>query len=169
MSKTSKMKKRTISVGIGISISAAIIAMILLSGCVEQIGNNTGDMKNLNLTVENISLEKPSYTANELINFNVSVKSNMKADNVSVHVYGITSRQGSHRIDDTKILNLTEGITTINYSVTAPACTHGCGGAYYAGNYPLYVEVKYKDESINFTISNTTLVSNTTSVNVNLY
>ncbi len=157
------MKKGAISVGIGMGISAAIMVMILLSGCVEQTGNNTGDMKNLNLTVENISLEKPSYTANELINFNVTVKSNMKADNVSVHVYGITSRQGSHRIDDTKILNLTEGTTTINYTVTAPACTHGCGGAYYAGNYPLYAEIKYEDESINFTISNTT------SVNVNLY
>ncbi len=157
------MKKWAISVCISMGISAAIIAMILLSGCVEQTGNNTEDMKNLNLTVENISLEKPSYTANEVINFNVSVKSNMKADNVSVHVYGITSRQGNHRIDDTKILNLIEGTTTINYNVTAPTCTHGCGRAYYAGEYPLYAEIKYEDESINFTISNTT------SVNVNLY
>ncbi|MDI6730489.1 MAG: hypothetical protein QMD06_02970 [Candidatus Altarchaeum sp.] len=157
------MKKGAISVGMSISISAAIMAMILLSGCVEQTGNNTEDIKNLNLTVENISLEKSSYTANEVINFNVTVKSNMKVDNVSVHVYGITSRQGSNRIDDTKILNLTEGTTTINYNVTAPVCTHGCGGAYYADNYPLYAEIKYEDESINFTISNTI------SVNVNLY
>ncbi len=87
----------------------------------------------------------------------------MKVNNVSVHVYGITSRQGSHRIDNIKILNLTEGTTTINYNVTAPACTHGCGGAYYAGNYPLYAEIKYENKAINFTLLNTT------SVNVNLY
>ncbi|CEG12330.1 hypothetical protein MSIBF_A2140013 [groundwater metagenome] len=163
------MKKGAIFVGISIGISATIIAMILLSGCVEQTGNNAENIKKLNLTVENISLEKPKYTAKELINFNVSVKSNMKADNVSVHVYGITSRQGSNLIDDTRILNLTEGTTTINYNVTAPVCTGGCGGAYYADDYPLYAEIKYEDKSINFTISNTTSVSNTTMVKVNLY
>jgi len=156
------MKKGIISIGVGIGISAAIIAMLLLSGCVEQTGN-TSNMKNLNLTVEKISPEKASYTANELINFNVTVKSNMNVDNVSLRVYGIASRQGSNLIDDTKILNLTEGITTFNYNVTAPQCTHGCGGRYYAGDYPLYAEIKYEDKAINFT------VSSTSSVNVNLH
>ncbi|PKP58040.1 MAG: hypothetical protein CVT88_07965 [Candidatus Altiarchaeales archaeon HGW-Altiarchaeales-1] len=158
------MKKGIISLGVGIGISAAIIAMFLLSGCVEQTGNmSTSNMKNLNLTVENISLEKPSYTANELINFNVTVKSNMNVDNVSLRVYGIASRQGSNLIDNVKILNLTEGTTTFNYNVTAPQCTHGCGRAYYAGDYPLYAEIKYEDKAINFTLSNTS------SVNVNLH
>jgi len=158
------MKKGIISIGVGIGISAAIIAMLLLSGCVEQTGNmSTSNMKNLNLTIEKISPEKSSYTANEPINFNVSVKSNMKVNNVSLHVYGITSRQNTHLIDDIKILNLTEGTTTLNYNVIAPQCTHGCGRAYYAGDYPLYAEIKYEDKAINFTLSNTS------SVNVNLH
>ncbi|NCN65600.1 MAG: hypothetical protein GW779_01070 [Candidatus Altiarchaeum hamiconexum] len=158
------MKKGAISAGICLGIGAAIILMVLLSGCVKQTDNSgNGNMKNLNLTVENITLEKSSYTANEMINFNVTVKSNIKANNVSLHVYGIASRQGNNLIDDTKILNLTEGTTTINYSVIAPQCTRGCGGRYYAGNYLLYAKVKYEDKAINFTLSNTT------SVNVNLY
>jgi len=159
------MKKETRTAGIVsiAGIGAAIIATILLSGCigVMQTGDTDG-IKNLNLTIGGISLEKTSYTANELIKFNVTVISNMKINNVSLHVYGITSRQGNHLIDDSKILNLTKGTTTINYTVIAPQCTHGCGGRYYAGDYPLYAEIKYTDESINFT------VSNTTSVNVNL-
>ncbi len=129
--------------------------------CVEE--ESSSDIKNLILKIKSISLEKTSYTANELIRFNVTIKSNMDVNNVSVHVYGITSRQGSNLIEDIKILNLTKGTTMLNYVVASPPCTHGCGGKYYPGDYPLYAEVKYENKSINFTLSDIS------SVDITLY
>lgn len=118
------MRSKSKKVGI---LVLGIVLVLTLSGCVEQTGNNTGDIKNLNLTAD-ISLEKPSYTAKELINFNVDKRYN----------------------HNKLYCNCTH-------------CTHGCGGAYYPGSYYLHAEIKYKNESINFTISNTT------SVKVNLH
>jgi len=134
-------------------VVGTIIIMLLLSGCVEN------KEENLNLTIEKISVEKTRYTANEIINFNVTIFSNKDLENVSVHVYGIKSRQGENLIDDVKILNITKGKTTMNYSVKAPYCTHGCGARYYPGEYALYAEVKYVEKGINFT-SNMSAVVN---------
>lgn len=116
-----------------------------------------------NINVTNISTEKPKYTANEEIKIAVDVDSTTDANNVSLHVYGITSRQGSHLIDQTLSLNLTGGVNTWNFTVAAPACTHGCGARYYPGDYPLYAEISYTDEANNVSIADKR------EVNVNLY
>lgn len=147
-----------------ILVGVCVVVIIILSGCIEQAGNlSNPDIKNLNLVIENISLERTSYTANEVIKFNVSVRSNMNVNNVSLRVYGITSRQGTNLIDDIKILNLTKGVTTMNYNAIAPWCTRGCGALYYPGSYAINAEIKYENKLLNFTISNIT------SINVNLY
>ena len=116
-----------------------------------------------NINVTNISTEKPKYTANEEIKIAVDVDSTTDANNVSLHVYGITSRQGSHLIDQTLNLNLTIGVNPQNFTVTAPPCTQGCGARYFPGDYPLYAEISYFDEANNVSITGKR------EVNVNLY
>jgi len=107
----------------------------------------------MNFKVANISTENPKYAANQQIKISVNINSTSDVNNVSLRVYGITSRQKNHLIDKTINLNLTQGINIRNFTVNAPACTHGCGAKYYPGDYPLYAEILYKDEINNISIS----------------
>ena len=59
--------------------------------------------KCMNLTITNISTEKPKYTANEPIKISVSINSTSDVNNVSLRVYGITSRQKKHLIESSQI------------------------------------------------------------------
>ena len=119
--------------------------------------------KCVNFNVTNISTEKPRYTANELIKISVTIDSTADMNNVSLRVYGITSRQKKHLIDQTRNLNLIQGINVQNFTVKAPTCTHGCGARYYPDDYPLYAEISRTDEITNISIS----AKN--QINVNLY
>lgn len=105
--------------------------------------------KCMSFKIANISTEKPKYTANEEIKISLNINSTSDVNNVLLHVYGITSRQGRHLIDKTVNLNLTEKVNIQNFTVKAPTCTHGCGARYYPGNYPLHAEISYTDENNN--------------------
>lgn len=161
------MKKEIISMSIGIGIGLAIVSMILLSGCVEQTGKEdmTNKVKNLNINISvwNISLEKPKYTKNELIKIYVDVNASADIKNASLHVYGIASKQGQNLIDQNLKINLTKGANKFNFTVTAPTCTTGCGAKYYPGGYPLYANVSYENKEQNISISDMK------TINVNLY
>lgn len=159
------MKKEIISASISIGIVSAIVAMVLLGGCVEQTGkgNIKSEIKNSSLSIENISLGKQSYTVNEVIKIYVDVNADTDIKNATLHIYGITSRQGQNLIDQNLNINLTKGTNKFNFSVIAPACTRGCGARYFPGDYPLYASVSYEDKEQNI------LISDISTINVNLY
>jgi len=129
--------------------------MLLLSGC---IGN-----KEINISIANISTEKPKYTQNELIKIYVDVYASADIKNATLHVYGIESGQRQNLIDTNLNINLTKGINKFNFSVNAPRCTRGCGARYFPGDYALYANVSYANKEKNIS------VSDMKTTNVNLY
>lgn len=150
-------------------VLAVFVVGVLLSGCVENKGvsnTTTTAVKEpaLKIDIKNITTEKPSYTANEQIQISAKIESSKSFKNATLRVHGITSRQGSDLFDNIKSINLTKGINIINLSVTAPACTHGCGAKYYPGEYMISAQISYLDESM----SNITVTSNFTAA-VTLY
>lgn len=143
-------------------VLAVLVIGVLLSGCVDNKGgsNVTVAVKEpeLKVVIKNITTEKPSYTANELILISTQIESSRAFKNATLRVHGITSRQGVDLFDDIKRINLTKGLNTINLTVTSPLCTHGCGARYYPGDYVISGQLSYPNESM----PNITITSNFT-------
>ncbi|PKP52051.1 MAG: hypothetical protein CVT90_02810 [Candidatus Altiarchaeales archaeon HGW-Altiarchaeales-3] len=103
------------------------------------------------MKILNITTDKEKYTANEIINFSVIIESEKQVNNVSLNVNGIKSRKNTYLLDQTKNINLTKGITMVDFTVTAPTCTHGCGAMYYPDNYNIDAKLSYENTNASFT------------------
>jgi len=152
-------------------VLVVLVVGVLLSGCVdnENLNNtnsNTTTIKEpmLKIDIKNITTDQPRYTSNNKIVISTEIESSKAFKNATLRLYGIKSRQGSYLFDNTQNINLTKGINTINFTVTAPTCTHGCGARYYPGDYDISAQLSYPNESA----PNTTITSNFTT-KVNLY
>ena len=125
-------------VGVGIKLKGNTDLSILGNGKVNIVGTLP--------SIKNITLNKDKYPANEKIEINVKIDLQGNTDNTQIHIYGITSRQGAHLIDET--VDLTEK-TQYRFNINAPTCTHGCGARYYPGKYPLTAEIIQNGKVIN--------------------
>jgi hypothetical protein len=98
----------------------------------------------------NISTDKSFYYSNELINFTIEINSSREMKDLFFTTYGILDRWNRYRLNETRILNLSNGINKIEFSYTTPSC-YGCAGIV-PGNYTIIALLIKGNE----TIANTT-------------
>lgn len=101
----------------------------------EPLGN---DVK---ISLNNISTDKVVYHSSDVMNFSAVIYSNLNLENVTVMVKGINGR-----LNEKKILNVSEGTNEIFFTYELPRC-NVCGGIR-AGDYDLECELIYKNITI---------------------
>ena len=112
-----------------------LLASLFFIGCVDQnlsidvSSNNTNFYKqeNLSLVSMKISTDKTFYYSNELINFTIEINSSKEMRDLFFTTYGILDKWNRYRLNETRILNLSNGINRIEFSYITPSC-YGCAG-----------------------------------------
>lgn len=117
-----------------------ILFFLLLLSCL-MVGCETSQ---LSLVGINLTTDKPIYHSGEIIHIAAEINSPLELSNTTIRFYGIYS--GSYRLDETKFVDLNEGVNNITLDYNAPRC-YGCSGIS-PGIYQINADLKYNGEML---------------------
>lgn len=120
-------------------------AVMVVCGCVEEM-NGDAAVNPLRISLENISTDKMVYHSSEIVNFNVAIYSNADLADAVVTVNGVGGRMNEKRI-----LNLSEGLNDVSFTYKLPRC-NVCGGIK-AGMYDFSCTVVYGNITVEDSLS----------------
>jgi hypothetical protein len=138
----------------GLAGAFAVIALLLVSGCIgttvrESGGNNTpyvtvqesagADPGEADIAVSGIAVENDLYHSNDVMRFNVTVSSDTALDDVAVKASGVSGKMNLE-----KTVNLREGDNVVQFEFGLPRC-NVCGGIS-AGMHTISVFVSHGEE-----------------------
>ena len=131
----------------------AVLATILVSGCIQQDGNeaSSGEQANAkevpsveatkNPVIEIVAFmtDKKTYSSQEQMQVSVVVKSSENIEGVKASVWGIKPQHYAY-VNYSKTVDLSEGENELTFLGVTPSCTAGCGGVY-PGPYEIHAEI----------------------------
>ncbi len=124
-----------------------IVAVMVVCGCVAEQNEDAAVMGNsLRISLTNISTDKTVYRSSEVVNLSVVIYSNAYLANAAVTAKGVGGRMNEKRI-----LNLSEGLNKVSFTYKLPRC-NSCGGIR-AGMYNFSGEVRYGNITVKDSLS----------------
>lgn len=134
-----------------------VLGTILISGCVQQGGNeisnkeqaNTNEIPSVETTkspvieIVKFVTDKKTYSSQEQMKILVVVKSSENVESIKASVWGIMPQRYAY-VNYSKIADLSGGENEITFFGVTPYCTSGCGGVY-PGPYEIHAEIFVED------------------------
>jgi len=110
-------------------IAASVFIMILLSGCIFDSGDGA-------VSVEVLSVGEKDMVCSfgERITLNVTAKSSVSLDNVTVKIVGLKNKLNQMKLRKSQVVELVRGINVISFACRIPTCSpcnHLDPGIYY--------------------------------------
>ncbi|MGM5488427.1 MAG: hypothetical protein ACQESG_05750 [Nanobdellota archaeon] len=131
-----------------------VLLMLVFTGCVNEEPNIVSEERNQaseernqaseegnqasDIEIMSFSTDNKTYGSYEKVNANAIVRSSAD-QTITARLSGIKPHTNPY-IDESKIINLSEGENEIHFTATTPHCTSGCGGVY-PGPYQLTLEL----------------------------
>jgi hypothetical protein len=100
--------------------------------------------KALEIEILEFSTDKNVYSSSQQLKATIILEASRAGNGITARLHGINA-QGSDKVDDSRILDLNEGINTVEFLETTPYCTSGCGGVF-PGPYQLLIEISGESE-----------------------